>query len=95
VPELVGTLDAEEARTAPPAKRRVALQQLLLAHHALCALAVDLPAQLAARQRGDHPRAVGRVRARDLDGSADRPDRRRHAAPSSVAASMSGTGPSG
>ena len=61
VPELVGTFDAEEARTAAPAQRPVVLQQALLAHHPLCAFAVDLAAELAARQGGDHPAAVGRV----------------------------------
>ena len=77
VPELVGTLDAEEAGTTPPAKRPVALQQPLLAHDALRPLAVDLAAELAARERGDHPGAVGRVGASDLDDQpVDRIDQR-------------------
>ena len=67
VPELVGALDAEEARTTPPAKRPVPLQQPLLAHHPLRPLAIDLAAELAARQRRHHPGAVGQVRTRDID----------------------------
>ena len=42
VPELVRTLNAEEARTTTPAKRPVALQEPLLAHHTLDPLPVDL-----------------------------------------------------
>jgi hypothetical protein len=38
----------------------------VLAHQSLHALAIDRCAELAARQRGDHPRPVGRVGARDL-----------------------------
>jgi hypothetical protein len=45
----------------------VALQQLLLAHHPMGALAVDRRADLSGRERGDHPGAVGRVLARDRD----------------------------
>jgi len=48
-------------------KRAVALQELLLAHHPLGALAVDRRADLSGRERGDHPGAVGRVLARDRD----------------------------
>jgi hypothetical protein len=65
-----GPLDAEESRPPTPTQRPVALQQALLAHHPLRALAVDLAAELAARERRDHARAVGRVLPRHLD---DRP----------------------
>jgi hypothetical protein len=86
VPELIGPLDPEEAGTAAPAQRPVALQQPLLAHHPLRALAVDLPAELAARERGDHPRAVGRVRTSDIDDQPlDRITQRPDALPPAVA----------
>jgi hypothetical protein len=65
MPELVGPLDAEEPRPPAPALAAAALQQGVLAHQPLHARAVDRPAELAAGQSGDHPRAVGRVRARD------------------------------
>jgi len=66
VPELIGTLDPEEAGTAPAAERLVALQQPLLAHHPLRPLRIDLAAELLTRQRGDHPGAVGWVVTGDL-----------------------------
>jgi len=40
VPELVGALDSEEPRPAPPTQGPVALQQPMLAHQALGLLAV-------------------------------------------------------
>jgi len=43
VPELIGALDAEEPRPAPPAEGPVALQQPMLAHQALGLLAVHRP----------------------------------------------------
>jgi hypothetical protein len=81
VPELVGTLDAEVAGTAAPAKRPVALQQPLLAHHPLRSLAVDLAAELAACERSDHPRSVGRIGTSNINDQAvdrinERPPRR-------------------
>jgi hypothetical protein len=48
----------------------VTLQQPLVAHHPLRALAIDRHPQLAAGQRGHHPRAIGRV---VLRGRNDRP----------------------
>ncbi|MEJ7718657.1 MAG: hypothetical protein WKF31_12095 [Thermoleophilaceae bacterium] len=42
VPELVGALDPEEAGPAAAPRGAMALQQALLAHHALSPLAVDL-----------------------------------------------------
>ena len=67
MPELIGPLYAEEARTAPPAERLVALQQSLHPHHALGAFAVDLPAEPLACERRDHPRPIRRVVASDVD----------------------------
>jgi hypothetical protein len=77
VPELIGPLDPEEARTTTPAHQPVALQQPLLAHHPLGPLPVDLPAELLACERGDHPRPVRRIRVGDLDDQPiDRVERR-------------------
>lgn len=77
MPELVGALDPEEAGPAAPSQGTVSLRQALLAHHALGALAVHLAPELAACERGDHARAVGRVGLRDFDDRLlDGPDRR-------------------
>jgi hypothetical protein len=70
MPELVGPLDPEEAGTAAPAKRPVPLQQPLLAHQPLRAFPIHLAAELTAGKRGDHPAAVGRVSASDVDDQA-------------------------
>jgi hypothetical protein len=61
VPELVGSLDAEEPGPVPPLQRPPALDQPLLAHHAQHPLAVDRPAEPASRPRADEALAIGRV----------------------------------
>lgn len=43
------------------------LQQPMLAHQPLCTLAVDRRVQVARREARDHPAAVGRVLAGDLE----------------------------
>ncbi len=59
------------------------MQQPMLTHHPLHAFAVHRLTELACRERGDHPGAVGRVRSRDLDDpgvtrpATPRPSRRR------------------
>src|SRR4051812_23536623 len=65
MPELISALDAEEPRPSAPPFRATPPQQPLAAHEPLHALAVDRTAELAARERRDHPVAVGRVRERD------------------------------
>jgi hypothetical protein len=65
MPELIRALDAEEPGPPSPALGAAALEQSMLAHEALHALAIDRAAKLAAGQGRDHARAVGRVGARD------------------------------
>src|SRR3954470_495205 len=61
MPELVGALDAKESRPPAPALRAAPLQQPVLAHQPLHALAVDRPAELSGGERRDHPGPVGGV----------------------------------
>ena len=73
MPKLIRSRDLEEA--GPPATRlrALGLQQPVLAHQPLHALAVDASAEVTAGEPRDHPGAVGRVRARDAkDDSVDR-----------------------
>jgi hypothetical protein len=65
MPELIRALDAKEPRSPAPPFGTTALQQPVLAHQSLHALAVDLSAEITAGERRDHPGAVGRVGARD------------------------------
>lgn len=61
MPELVGSSDLEVP--GPPAAALAAdrLQQPMLAHQPLTALAIDRPARAPGSDRGDHPRSVGGV----------------------------------
>jgi hypothetical protein len=67
VPELVGPGHPEVAGPAAPVPVAGALEQPVGAHHPLHPLAVHRLAELTGRQRGDHPRPIGRVALRDLD----------------------------
>jgi hypothetical protein len=67
MPQLIGPGDPEEPRPAAPLTGSGALQQPVLAHHPLRPLAVHRLPELPAREGGDHPGAIGRVRFRDLD----------------------------
>ena len=74
MPELIRALDPEVAGPAPAARGPMALEQALGAHHPLGPLAGDRSVDLPARERRDHPGAVGRVGLRDLDNRpVDRP----------------------
>ena len=67
MPQLAGTRDLEEPRTAPLGLVRAPLDQLALAHHPQHALLVHGPAQLPADPCGHEPVAVSRVRLSHLD----------------------------
>src|SRR5437667_6894721 len=67
VPELPRPLDPEEAGPPAARDRAAALDQALLAHHPQHPFAVNRNAELAPRERPDHPVAVGRVLLGDLD----------------------------
>jgi hypothetical protein len=82
LPQLPRPLDPEEAWSLPTLQRTAALDQLVLAHHAEDALAVDRDAEPAADEGADHPvavRLVGERLADDrpFDRIADRPPLRR------------------
>jgi hypothetical protein len=79
VPQLAGPLDPEESAPTAARLRAATLDQPVLAHHAQDPLAVDRDPELAARERPDHPVAVGRVLSRHLDDRGRRPLRRRAA----------------
>jgi hypothetical protein len=60
-PELVRAGDLEVPRPAPPPLAANRLQQPMLAHQPLTALAIDRPPRAALRDRGNRPRAIGGV----------------------------------
>ena len=66
MPELVGAGDLEVTGPPPAAVGALGLQQPMLAHQTLHALAIHRAARLSSREGGDHPGAVRRVRARGL-----------------------------
>src|SRR3954449_11633165 len=61
MPELIGSLDAEEPRPPAAPGRAAALDEPALAHHAQHPLAVDRAPEPASGPGTDHPVAVGRV----------------------------------
>src|SRR5215212_2388200 len=67
MPELIGTLDAEEPRPPASLQWAAALDEPALAHHAQHPLAVDRAPEPPPRPGADHPVAVGRVGLGHLD----------------------------
>src|SRR3954454_11415663 len=67
MPELVGPGDLEEAGSPSAGLRADGLQQSMLAHQPLDALAVDRPPRLTRSRPGDHRRPVGWILIGNLE----------------------------